>query len=125
VGVDYALTGLACAIYYRHELTRSAKNFLFIGAAPVLGALMLAYLFFRSVVDLANPDAPYSGSIFGLGVPLVIGLGFLLLGVFLEILWRLSGHESFFGRRPETVPPEIAEGRVRVRETAGAPPEDG
>jgi hypothetical protein len=57
VGVDYALTGLACAIYYRHELTRSAKNFLFIGAAPVLGALMLAYLFFRSVVDLANPDA--------------------------------------------------------------------
>ena len=58
-------------------------------------------------------------------MPLVIGLGFLLLGVFLEILWRLSGHESFFGRRPETVPPEIAEGRVRVRETAGAPPEDG
>ena len=55
--MDYALTGLACAIYYRHELTRSAKNFLFIGAAPVLGALMLAYLFFRSVVDLANPDA--------------------------------------------------------------------
>ena len=54
---------------------------------------------------------------------LVIGLGFLLLGVILEILWRLSGHESFFGRRPETVPPEIAEGRVR--ETAGAPPEYG
>ncbi len=121
----YALTGFACAIYYRHELTKSVKNFLFIGAAPVLGALMLAYLFFRSMVDLANPGASYSGgSFFGLGVPLVIGLSFLLLGVIIEILWRLSGHESFFGRRRETVPPEISEGRVQVQETAGAPPED-
>jgi hypothetical protein len=92
----YALTGFACAIYYRHELTKSVKNFLFIGAAPVLGALMLAYLFFRSMVDLANPGASYSGGpFFGLGVPLVIGLGFLLLGVIIEILWRLSGHEGF------------------------------
>jgi amino acid transporter len=121
----YALTGFACAIYYRHELTKSVKNFLFIGAAPVVGALMLAYLFFRSMVDLANPDASYSGGSFlGLGVPLIIGLGFLLFGVILEILWRLSGHESFFGRRPETVPPEIAEGRVQVQETAGAPPDE-
>ena len=99
---------------------------MFIGAAPVLGALMLAYLFFRSMVDLANPGASYSGGSFlGFGVPLVIGLGFLLLGVILEILWRLSGHESFFGRRPETVAPEIAEGRVQVQETAGAPPDGG
>jgi len=85
---------------------------------------MLAYLFFRSMVDLANPDASYSGGSFlGLGGPRIIGLSFLLLGVILEILWRLSGHESFFGRSPETVPPEIAEGRVQVQETAGAPPD--
>jgi hypothetical protein len=46
--------------------------------------------------------------------------------VILEVLWRLGGHESFFGRTPETVPPEIAEGRVRVQETQyGAPPEEG
>jgi hypothetical protein len=62
--------------------------------------------------------------VFGLGVPLVIGLGFLLLGLILEVLWRLGGHESFFGRTPETVPPEIAEGRVKVQETTGAPPEE-
>jgi amino acid transporter len=122
----YALTGFACAIYYRHELLKSAKNFVFIGVAPVLGALILAYLFFRSMIDLANPGASYSGgSVFGLGVPLVIGFGFLLLGVILEVLWRFGGHESFFGRTPETVPPEIAEGRVRVQEPTGAPPEEG
>ena len=33
----YALTGFACAIYYRRELTKSVKNFLFIGVGPVVG----------------------------------------------------------------------------------------
>jgi len=32
----YGLTGFACAIYYRHELTKSVKNFLLIGAGPVI-----------------------------------------------------------------------------------------
>jgi amino acid transporter len=122
----YALTGFACAIYYRHELLKSAKNLVFIGVAPVLGGLMLAYLFFRSMVDLANPDASYTGgSVFGLGMPLVIGLGFLVVGAILMVLWRLGGHERFFRRTPETVSPEIAEGQVRVKETTGAPPEEG
>ena len=33
----YALTGFACAIYYRRELTKSVKNFFFIGVGPVVG----------------------------------------------------------------------------------------
>ena len=56
---------------------------------------------------------------------LLIGVGFLLLGVILEVVWRLGGHEGFFGRTPETVDPEVAEGRVKVQETAGAPAEEG
>lgn len=108
----YALTGFACAIYYRRELTKSLKNLIFIGVAPVLGALILAFLFFRSIVDLANPDASYSGgSLFGLGLPLVIGVGFLILGFVLMLVWRFLGHNvRFFARRPETVPPELATG---------------
>src|SRR4029077_11851520 len=31
------LTGFACAIYYRHELMRSVKNFFFVGLGPALG----------------------------------------------------------------------------------------
>ncbi len=30
----YGLTGIACAIYYRRELTKSVKNFLLIGVGP-------------------------------------------------------------------------------------------
>lgn len=122
----YALTGFACAIFYRKELFKSAKNFIFIGLAPVLGGLILGFLFFRSIFDLADPGASYSGgSLFGLGLPLVIGLGFLLIGAVFMVLWRFFGnHEAFFARRPETVDPDVAAGRVAVPATAGAPKEE-
>ena len=118
----YALTGFACAIYYRRELLKSVKNLIFIGVAPVLGALLLGYLFFRSMFDLAKPGASYTGgSLFGLGLPLVIGLGFLILGAVVMVLWRLFGdHSHFFDRRPETVP---AAGRVAPPRTAASPEE--
>jgi amino acid transporter len=117
----YALSGLACVIYYRRELLRSVKNFLLIGVAPLIGAGMLAYLFFESVKLFTDPEESYTGQSFlGIGVPLVIGLAFLLLGAILMILRRFAGAESFFGRRPlEAVDPDVAAGRVRVRETAG------
>ncbi|MGH8502372.1 MAG: APC family permease [Gammaproteobacteria bacterium] len=121
VAFYYSLTGYSCAIYYRRELLKSAKNFLFIGVAPVLGATLLAYLFFRSLTILADPGESYTGAtLFGLGLPLVIGLGFLLLGVVFMILWRFTGDGDFFNRRGfETVEPQVAAGRIAV--TAGAP----
>ncbi len=98
----YGLTGYACAIYYRRELFKSARNFFFIGLAPVLGALMLTAVFIKSCFDLADPANSSSGSSwFGLGPPLVIGLGFLLMGVLLMIVWRLGGHQEFFGRKTQ------------------------
>ncbi len=125
VAFYYSMTGLACVVYYRRELFKSTKNLVFVGMAPLVGASLLAYLFVRSLVELADPAASYTGgSIFGLGLPLVIGLGFLALGVVFMSLWRTFGDgRAFFSRRPETVDPEAAAGRVRVRETAGAPTE--
>jgi amino acid transporter len=117
----YALSGIACAVYYRHEITKSAKNFFLIGVGPVLGALMLGYLFVEATRSLADVEESYTGQeIFGFGAPLVIGYGFLLLGVALLVLWRLLGHERFFGRRAfESVDPDVAAGRVAVAETVG------
>ena len=105
----YALSGLACVVYYRRELTRSVKNFVFIGVAPLVGAAMLGYLFIEAVRSFADPEASYTGQEFlGLGVPLVIGLGFLLLGAVIMVLWRLGGHERFFSRKPlEKADPEL------------------
>jgi amino acid transporter len=115
----YGLTGIACAIYWRHELTASLKNFVFIGIAPTIGALMLFYLLYESAIDLADPKASYSGSeAFGLGVPLVIALVFTLGGALLMLAWRVFGGDRarvFFGRRAfEFVPREAAAGESTV-----------
>ena len=108
----YALTGFACTIYYRRELTKSVNNFLFIGVGPLVGGAILGFLFVKSAIDLADPENSYSAqTILGMGVPFVIGVGFLLLGVVLLVLWRLGGHERFFGRQPfEAVDPAVARG---------------
>jgi amino acid transporter len=115
----YGLTGFACAIYWRRELTASAKNFLFIGVAPVIGALMLTYLLVESAIDIADPAASYSGSsVIGLGMPLVIALVFMVGGVLLMFAWRLFGPapaREFF-RRPafEHVPHDVVTGEAKL-----------
>ena len=108
----YALTGFACAIFYRRELTKSAKNFFFIGVGPVVGGAILAYLFYKAIVEYSKVDDSYSGSsVFGIGIPVVLGLGLLVLGVILMLVWRATGHDSYFGRSREVVDPDVAAGR--------------
>jgi amino acid transporter len=111
----YGLTGFACAIYYRRELFKSAKNLVLIGLAPTLGAAILTYVFVKSIIDLSKPENSESGdSWFGLGPPLVIGIGFLVLGVLLMLFWRFSPRgRDFFRRKPEVADPALV---------AGAPP---
>ncbi len=119
----YGLTGFACTIYYRRELTHSVKNFVLIGIAPLLGGVILAAVFVKSCIDLANPDNSESGDAWlGIGPPLVIGLGFLVLGFGLMLWWRFSGHiDPFFQRRLELVDPDIASGkRVASEAIAGS-----
>ncbi len=54
----------------------------------------------------------YSGTqAFGIGIPVVLGLGLLLLGVVLMLVWRLLGHDDYFGRNREIVDPDVAAGR--------------
>jgi amino acid transporter len=108
----YALTGVACAIFYRRELTKSVKNFLFIGVGPLVGAAILGYLFVKSALDFYDVENSYTGqTLLGMGVPFVIGMGFLLLGLVLLVLWRLGGNQRFFGRKPfEKVDPAIGAG---------------
>ena len=104
----YGLTGFACTIYYRRQLTRSLKSFLLIGVGPTLGGLMLTGIFVKSCYDLSKPENSESGdSWFGLGPPLVIGVGFLLLGVVLMFLW---------GARAPAVLPAQARGRAEPAE---------
>ncbi|MFL5845543.1 MAG: APC family permease [Solirubrobacteraceae bacterium] len=104
----YGLTGFACVWYFRRELTKSVGNFVMAGILPLLGGLMLLGVFIKSCSDLAADDAG-SGTVFGLGSPLVIGIGFLLLGPVLMLIWRANGHPEFFRMKPEVSPPGLLE----------------
>jgi hypothetical protein len=124
----YGLTGVACAIYYRRELLKSAKNFVFIGLAPVIGAAMLLYLLVESARDLADPKASYSGdAIFGLGIPLVIAIFFILLGVVVMLARRFGSQDAraYFQRSGfEAVPPDVAAGHAGPIEGVTSPDEE-
>jgi amino acid transporter len=109
----YSLTGIACAIYYRHHLTRSLKNLLFIGIGPVVGAVLLLWLLIESIVDMSDPDNSYSGvAWFGLGPPLVIGIGIFATGLVLMTYWR-TRDTAFWRERAGVVDPALVEGSPR------------
>jgi hypothetical protein len=87
------------------------KNFLFVGLGPVIGAVLLGYLFFKALIDYADPANSYTEtSWFGVAPPAVIGVGFLLIGIVFLFAWRRHRHEPFFLRRRETAPPGLLEG---------------
>ena len=61
----------------------------------------------KSCVDLSKPANSESGnSWLGVGPPLVIGVGSMILGALLMVWWS-AGHRAFFRRKPEVVSPEI------------------
>lgn len=121
----YGLTGFACVFYYRKHLFKSVKNFVFVGLAPFLGAAILTYVFVKSCIDLSKPENSTGGdSWFGVGPPLVIGAGLLLIGVPLMLGWWAKAPAFFWrGRDPHprpapdgtgaAVPPILDAGPIR------------
>ena len=82
----YALTGLACAIYWRHELFKSAKNFLFIGIAPLIGggdALLPAVRVGPSTSPTRS--SPTRDGAVRHGLPLAIAVIFIALGFLIMV----------------------------------------
>ncbi|MFD6417653.1 APC family permease [Streptomyces sp. NPDC060194] len=100
----YALTGVACAVYYRRRLTHSVREFLFIGAGPLIGAALLAWLLVESIVDMSDPANSYSGvSWFGLAPPLVIAIGIAVTGVVVMLVRRVYS-AAYWSERPGVLP---------------------
>jgi amino acid transporter len=104
----YSLTGFACVLYYRREIPKTAKNFLFIGLAPFIGAVILAYIFVKALFNFSDPANSYTGQEWlGVAPPAVIGVGMLAIGVICLFAWRLYKREPFFKRRREVADPEL------------------
>jgi amino acid transporter len=99
----YGLTGFACFWFYRKTLTTSFRNFIMRGVFPLLGGLMLAAAFVYGLIQFAAPDwlTDDNGknvTIFGIGAEAVVGIGGLLVGVVLMIIWWIVKPDYFRGK---------------------------
>ena len=104
IALYYALTGLACAVYFRRRLFSSVRNLLLLGVGPLTGAAMLAWLLVLSVRDLADAENSYTGQAWlGVGPPLVIGVGVMVVGAGLMLWWRRRD-TAFWRERPSVAP---------------------
>ncbi len=108
----YGITGFACAWYFRRDLTSSPRNLLLRGVLPLLGAVMLTYAFVQSAVDMWQPD--YGNTeLLGIGGTFVLGIGALLVGAVLMVVWSFFAEakpffagESLNAETPVLVPEE-------------------
>jgi amino acid transporter len=82
----YAVTGFSCAWYFRRGLFDSVRNFFLQGLLPVVGAAVLAFVFVQSAITYADPEENFT-TIGNLGTAFVVGVGSLLLGVVLMVIW--------------------------------------
>jgi amino acid transporter len=103
----YGFTGLACAVYFRRDLFKSARNFFFAGLIPVVGGVMMGYVAIRAFSFFNKGSNNYSNPFLGIQVPIFVGVGGLILGVILMLAsWPF--YSGFF-RRPwfQTANPEV------------------
>jgi amino acid transporter len=107
----YGFTGVISAVYFRRELTKSVRGFFLAGLLPLAGGAMMFAIFVKAFIDYRKPDAGYAHPLFGIQVPIIIGVGGLLLGVPLMIACAVK-FRPFFSRKPEVAPP----GSLEVQE---------
>jgi amino acid transporter len=105
----YGFTGLACTVYYRHELLKSARNFIFAGVIPLVGGGMMAYVAVKAYGYYNTAGNNYSKALLGIQTPILVGVGGLILGIVLMFAaWPFF--PQFFRRRWfETADPRVLE----------------
>jgi amino acid transporter len=102
----YGFTGIACAVYFRNELFKSAKRIFLVGFLPLLGACIMFWIFVQAWITDSGSSYNYSAPLLGVQVPIVIGIGGLLIGVVLMLAsWPFM--RDYFARRPEVADPVI------------------
>jgi amino acid transporter len=99
----YGTTGFACAWYYRHELFKSARNFLLVGLGPVIGGLMFYGVGIYSITYYAHAANAEGKEYLGLTLPIWFGGVGMIFGLLLMLLARPRFRE-FFSRKTETAP---------------------
>ena len=98
----YGFTGLACIVYFRREITKSVAQLRprrARAAARLRDARRTSSA--RRAHDYSQAGFNYSAPFLGIEMPIVIGIGALLLG-FVAMLFAMIPYRDFFRRKPYT-----------------------
>ncbi|GGI44626.1 amino acid transporter [Agromyces flavus] len=96
----YGLTAFAAVWYFRKTWFRSVREFFFTLLFPLVGGVILAVLFFTTLIDSMDPDYGSGSHLFGLGLVFILGMVVLLTGIVIMI-WQAIKRPAFF--RGETL----------------------
>ena len=93
----YGFTGLAAAWTFRKEARTSAKAMWLKVIMPLLGAIILFAAFIKTAIDSAGKDFGET-TIVGIGGVFVLGIGSILIGVVLMVIWNVISPGYFKGQ---------------------------
>jgi len=96
----YGLTAFGCIWFFRRELFVNLNSIVFKLVFPLVGGIGLFGVLIVTLHDSASPEYGSGANIFGVGLVLILGLGLILLGLVLMLIWR-SVQPAFF--RGETL----------------------
>jgi amino acid transporter len=114
----YGFTGLACALYFRHDLFKSFRNFFLAGLVPLAGGIMMGYVAIKAFSFYNTAGNNYSKPFLGIQTPIFVGVGGLILGIILMFaswpFFRGFFHRPWF----EAADPAVLEADARHRVVA-------
>ena len=99
----YGMTGFACVWFYRKTLTANRRDFFMRGVIPFLGGVMLLLAFIKACFLYADPNYGNT-TLFGIGGVFILGIGSLLIGVVLMVVYNMFAPAFFKG---ETMRPGV------------------
>ena len=102
----YGLTAFAAVWYFRATWFRSVREFFFTLLFPLVGGVILAVLFFTTLIDSMDPEYGSGSHLFGVGLVFILGMVVLLTGVVIMI-WQAIKRPAFF--RGETLSIDAAD----------------
>jgi amino acid transporter len=103
----YGLTAFACVWYFRKELFNSASSIIFKFLLPLIGGIVLAGVFIVTLRDSFSPDYGSGGSVFGIGLVFVMGVGLILSGLIFIAIQRAVDPAFFKGETLQKDTPSL------------------
>lgn len=93
----YGLTAFACVWYFRRDLFRSVSSVVFMFLLPLIGGVILTFVFLVTLRDSYSPDFGSGAHVFGVGLVFVMGVGLIVFGGVIMAFMRAKDPTFFRG----------------------------